>query len=217
MKKKILIIATSIIIMVFTSIVTSYAATSYLFTANEVQYNNDSSGVQSDNLQGAIDELYEEATDYTEMRKLIYPIGSIYMSTVDDTVEKVQARFGGTWQAFAQGKTLVGVSASETEFSTIEKTGGEKTHTLTIAEMPKHRHTILRQQWYSADLVHSSSTGFIYSWKSGAGTGGSTYKSYRSPDADLSQHTSDMETTGSGSAHNNLPPYKTIYMYKRTA
>ena len=40
-----------------------------------------------------------------------------------------------------KGRTLVGKDSSDTDFNTLGKTGGEKTHTLTVSEMPKHNHT----------------------------------------------------------------------------
>ena len=70
----------------------------------------------------------------------MWPIGSIYISTTDDTVEKVQVRFGGTWESYGSGRTLVGVDTSQSEFNSVEKTGGEKTHNLTVNEMPSHQH-----------------------------------------------------------------------------
>ena len=44
----------------------------------------------------------------SEVINEIYPVGSIYMSTEDDTIEKVQSKFGGTWEKYAQGRTLIG-------------------------------------------------------------------------------------------------------------
>lgn len=163
----------------------------------------------------------------------IYPVGSIYISVVDDTVAKVQARFGGTWESFGAGRTLVGVDPNDTSFDTVEETGGAKSnsytpggtvgdHTLTIDEMPAHTHRLNeRQQWYGNDVVRHTSTGTIYSWKAGEGTGGSTSKSYRSG-------SDDIESKGGSGAHNHgwtgtaanistVQPYITTYMYKRTA
>lgn len=71
--------------------------------------------------------------------KLLYPIGSIYMS-IQGTNPSVF--FGGTWERIAKGKTLVGVDENDTDFNTSSKTGGEKNHTLTINEMPKHSHDV---------------------------------------------------------------------------
>ena len=68
----------------------------------------------------------------------IYPIGSIYTSVVN---VNPNTYFGGTWSAFATGRTLVGVDTGQTEFDAIEETGGAKTHTLTSGEMPSHTHT----------------------------------------------------------------------------
>ena len=70
---------------------------------------------------------------------LVYPIGSIYIATSSTNPGTL---FGhGTWAAFGTGRTLVGVDTAQTEFSTIEKTGGTKTHTLTTSQMPAHTHT----------------------------------------------------------------------------
>ena len=44
----------------------------------------------------------------SEVINEIYPVGSIYMSTEDDTVEKVQNKFGGEWEKYAQGRTIIG-------------------------------------------------------------------------------------------------------------
>ena len=53
----------------------------------------------------------------------IYPIGSVYIS-VNSTNPSLL--FGGVWERFANGRCLVGVSESESEFSIVSKTGGEK-------------------------------------------------------------------------------------------
>ena len=68
------------------------------------------------------------------------PVGYVYIS-VDPT--SPATLFGaGTWQRIAQGRMLVGQDPSQTEFDTVEETGGEKTHTLTTGELPAHTHAI---------------------------------------------------------------------------
>lgn len=123
----------------------------------------------------------------------VYPVGSIYISI---NVTNPSAYFGGTWEAFGAGKTLVGVDADDSDFDVPEKTGGEKTHTLTIEEMPAHNHTIIKPRWSTqagANAVYGSN---------GTGSGANR-------DADAIQ--------GGGEAHNNLQPYITTYFWKRTA
>ena len=73
---------------------------------------------------------------YSELLNLVYPVGSIYISTSSTNPGTL---FGGTWQAFAQGRTLIGVGTSDQAFSA-GATGGESTHTLTTNEMPSHTH-----------------------------------------------------------------------------
>lgn len=60
-----------------------------------------------------------------------YPIGSIFLS-VNDT--NPSTWFGGSWEQIAKGRTLVGVNKNDTDFNTVQKTGGSKTNS--------HRHVV---------------------------------------------------------------------------
>lgn len=135
----------------------------------------------------------------------IYPVGSIYMSVTDSTVASVQARFGGTWVAFGAGRTLVGVNTSDTDFNTVEKTGGEKKHTLSTNEIPSHNHGIGLNQTGTAHF-----NGF---WHLKLTTG----TNIKNTNADETIGDTATTRVGGGQSHNNLQPYITVYMYKRTA
>ena len=79
-----------------------------------------------------------ESTNVVEVLKKVYPVGCIYTSTVSTNPNTL---FGfGTWSAFGAGRTLVGIDSGDTDFDTVGGTGGEKTHILTVAEMPAHKH-----------------------------------------------------------------------------
>lgn len=89
-----------------------------------------------------------------------------------------------------------GVNTSDTAFNTVEKIGGEKTHKLTVAEMPSHQHNL--------SIVGGGS-------KKASAVNWTTVDNSR-------KYASDMiEATGGNGAHNNLQPYITCYMWKRTA
>ena len=122
----------------------------------------------------------------------VYPIGSIYMSINNVNPSTL---FGGTWTEWGTGRVPVGVDTSQTEFSTIEKIGGEKTHTLTIDEMPTHDHSIR----YRTKVASNGTSGL---WVLGA----ATYDGINNV---------PIESTGGGKGHNNLQPYVTCYMWKR--
>ena len=140
-------------------------------------------------------------TNVVEVLKKAYPVGCIYTSTVSTNPNTL---FGfGTWSEYGQGRVLVGKSA-DTEFDTIGKTGGEKTHTLTIAEMPIHTHT---QNAHS----HTVAGG-------GLETDGGSYRAgsdFNINNTTTSSTTATNRNTGGGSAHNNLPPYIVVYFWKR--
>lgn len=76
--------------------------------------------------------------NYNTILNLVYPVGSLYLSTNSTDPSTL---FGGTWEAFAKGKTLVGIDSDQVEFDTVEKSGGEKSHVLTINELPSHGHS----------------------------------------------------------------------------
>jgi len=154
----------------------------------------------------------------------IYPVGSIYFSTSSTNPGTL---FGGTWEAFATGRTIIGNGTSDQTFSA-GSTGGASTHTLTTSQMPSHTHTQNthshkfnrgNQNEYSGSViaghtVHARYLGWVeqgngggdnYQYTSGKGI----YASY--PEAAVNQN------TGGGAAHNNLQPYIVTYIWKRTA
>ncbi len=122
------------------------------------------------------------------------------MSTVNTSPA---ASLGGTWVAWGSGRVPVGVDTGQTEFDSVEKTGGAKTHTLTTAEMPSHTH---RVGAYRSGVEASG-----YGLAGGGAFGDRAWVSATSA-ARLS-----TEATGGDGAHNNLQPYITCYMFKRTA
>lgn len=84
----------------------------------------------------------------------IYPVGSIYLSVNNVNPSEL---FGGTWVAFASGRTLVGVDSAISEFNAVEKTGGSMSHTHTSAA---HTHSINGHTHTSAAHSHGLSNGY---------------------------------------------------------
>lgn len=119
----------------------------------------------------------------------VYPVGSIYTSVVSTTPA---THFGGTWVAIGAGKVLIGIDASDADFDTVEETGGTKTHTLTVAQIPAHTH--------SMTIENTRGTG-----ADGAADGQASFS------------TVDTSSTGGGEAHPIVQPYLVVYMWKRTA
>ena len=136
----------------------------------------------------------------------VYPIGSIYMN-VNST--NPGTLFGGTWEQI-QGRFLLGMSSSYPAGSQ----GGEASHTLTTAEMPIHGHNPANEAGYSGFITNSKKAFSIGDMGSQSGSG--RYYPYASAAFDISRNTM-TGTTGGGNPHNNMPPYLSIYIWKRTA
>lgn len=136
----------------------------------------------------------------------VYPIGSIYMN-VNST--NPGTLFGGTWEQI-QGRFLLGMSSSYPAGSQ----GGEASHTLTTAEMPIHGHNPANEAGYFGFITNSKKAFSIGDMGSQDGSG--RYYPYASEAFDISRNTM-TGTTGGGNSHNNMPPYLSIYIWKRTA
>lgn len=150
-------------------------------------------------IRGTSKEAYDKSVEAMKTAQqvtfdTIYPVGSIYMSVNATNPSEL---FGGTWVAWGSGRVPVGVDTSDSDFSTIEKTGGEKTHELSINEMPSHTHANYAKR--TNVTINSSGNTIISCHRSntGASTGDNIGK------------------TGSNAPHNNLQPYITCYMWKR--
>jgi len=125
----------------------------------------------------------------------IYPVGSIYINAAVTTNPATLLGFG-TWVAFGSGRMMVGYNAADSDFDALQETGGAKTHTLTIAEMPSHNHNR------------------PLGWKPAP----------NSTDVDITggnginpQTNMVTDNTGGGQAHSILNPYIVAYMWRRTA
>ena len=135
--------------------------------------------------------IYSRALS-TLILEAVYPIGSIYMSVNNTSPATL---FGGTWEAI-QGKFLLGADSGAYKAGT---TGGEATHTLTTNEMPSHNHAVYYPNAEADD--HSAPGNYP------DGPSDSTYYA-------VGSYTS---REGGGKAHNNMPPYLAVYIWKRTA
>lgn len=167
MKKEKIMFIFSLIIMLFSGAVSIFAVTC-LYNSEDVSYDNSNSGLTSTNVQASLDELYGHCTDYNNIDARltavennmislddVYPVGSIYITVTEDTVAKVQAKFGGTWEAFGQGRTLVGMGSNgTTNYSTVAATGGQETINLAHSHtVDSHSHTMAHTHNYGVGFA----------------------------------------------------------------
>nr|VFK26816.1 MAG: Collagen triple helix repeat-containing protein [Candidatus Kentron sp. MB]VFK33269.1 MAG: Collagen triple helix repeat-containing protein [Candidatus Kentron sp. MB]VFK74640.1 MAG: Collagen triple helix repeat-containing protein [Candidatus Kentron sp. MB] len=143
-------------------------------------------------LQGEQGPTGEKGEVDTDTLDKIYPVGSIYINAINPANPATLLGFG-TWTAFGAGRVIIGHDAGDTDFDTAEEIGGEKTHQLSIEEMPSHTHVVGAYAAYDAG--------------SGQISGGD----YVGLDASV-----DTYSTGGNQSHNNLQPYIVVHIWKRT-
>ena len=125
----------------------------------------------------------------------VYPVGSIYISV---NKESPKSFLGGEWTLFGQGRTIVGIDSTNPRFKTPEHKDGSETVKLTRDQIPRHNHYIKM----------SVPTGVIQD------TNAFTNIGIKSESGPINYgSTSDV---GSDLAHENMPPYIVVYMWKRT-
>lgn len=147
-----------------------------------------------------ITELFSDIVETNNVWAVSYPVGSIYMSTSSTSPATIFG--GGTWEQIENRFLLA--AGSEYEAGT---TGGETEHALELEEMPSHAHPIYAPNAGGAEegaalgfpTVGDKKTWWVEASKTGVRGGGKG------------------EKDGEARAHNNMPPYIAVYVWKRTA
>ena len=146
-----------------------------------------------------------------------YPVGSIYLSVVNTNPA---TWFGGTWSLIAQGRTLVGVDTNDTDFNTVQKTGGKKRH--------QHDYGMRYHGWCADTILENANrTGLLtfddnnnYT-NTGFGTNidsGATANVNDGLEQTTTSKTSYLyEMIAKTSNTSNVMPYFTCYIWCRTA
>ena len=150
-----------------------------------------------------------------------YPVGSIYMNAAVATNPATLLGFG-TWAAFGAGKVPVGIDAGDSDFNTVEGTGGSKdsiipTHnhaagTLATDSQGSHQHT-------TGTGRSASTAGSTVSYFSGlqGGASGTALSTTDSQGSHVHSISGDTANAGESATGKNLQPYIVVYMWKRTA
>jgi hypothetical protein len=131
----------------------------------------------------------------------VYPVGAIYMG-VTNVAPKI-----GTWVAWGSGRVPVGVNSTDTDFATVEKTGGDKTQILTAAIGAVNANSNVlgyvatSSYWAAADILYTLAAASSTATKPTSVQHGS--RVYRASGTKLDPSL--------------VQPYITCYMFKRTA
>ena len=130
----------------------------------------------------------------------LYPVGSIYMSVNSTNPSNY---FGGTWEQI-KDRFLLACGSTYSNGST----GGEATHTLTVNEIPSHNHEGIYEYYSKKQISNRGDGGGGWNSVNISGITGSQNNTY-----------SYLYTghTGGSQAHNNMPPYLAVYIWKRVA
>lgn len=158
--------------------------------------NNDVCGLMTDGVTPYVPE--EEDTGGIDE---LYRVGDIYITTNSTSPASI---FGGTWEQI-KGRFLLGASTSYKA----GKTGGAATHTLTESEMPSHYHN-MHQQNNSGDNTLGLWSSYF---KSNYQVLDQVYDSSQA----IKAYSYGTSSVGGNAAHNNMPPYLTVYIWKRVA
>lgn len=131
-----------------------------------------------------------------EAKLAAWPVGSIYI-TVSNT--SPAALFGGTWERISE-RFLLGASNSYPAGGT----GGEFTHKLTQSELPNYSLSVTNGSNVIRSKTGNTADAYVQTQSGGWGI------------PNWESKTVTVASGGSGEAHNNMPPYLAVNMWKRT-
>lgn len=153
---------------------------------NRTNWINNKTPINADNLNNleqGISDLYDA----------IFPVGQI---VIKGDNEDYSNWLGFTWERTALGKVLVGIDSSDTDFDTIGATGGEKTHTLSIYELPEKIPVNYGNISGGTDVVISNTVIGLGGVKSGQ---------------------ANMNLQSTAKPHSIVQPYQVVAYWKRVA
>lgn len=160
-------------------------------------------GAVKENLiaDGAVtmDKLAQAVKDaLNSMVKNIYKVGDYFIT---HNAENPANRFGGEWE-LCKDVFLLGAGGDYEVLST----GGEKEHTLSVEELPEHKHFVFSEAYESPRVLNKTSLACSDSGDNGR-------YNYALTTSDKEAHLGNSGKTGGGKAHNNMPPYKAVYIW----
>lgn len=194
--------------------IASQAANDFIFAASATQLG------RLEAVAGQTPQYSGSAWEMATISAVTWPVGSVVEFVVATNPATI---FGyGTWVAFGAGRVTVCIDGTQTEFDTVEETGGAKTHTLSSAEMPvhthiqnSHNHTQNSHDHSLSNIGDTVSVAIIDQDISVVDNSGT--KTTSSETATNNAETATNQNAGGGGAHNNLQPYVVVYRWKRTA
>lgn len=135
-----------------------------------------------------------------DLLEKVYPVGSVYISIHNVNPGTI---FGGAWERFANGRTLVGVNESDSEFNMVEKSGGVKSVKLSNSQIPVHNH---QESDYSYIYTeeHPTNNSIVTTNQNGR----------QNINANIKNKTY-TKNAGGGEEHSNLQPYITVFYWIR--
>lgn len=144
---------------------------------------------------GGFEEMLNSKQGTKDYWKTIYPIGAIYISTSSTNPGTL---FGGIWEQI-KDRFLLAAGSSYPAGAT----GGAATHTLSVNEMPSHHHAL---DFYLDTWVETAEKT----------TNSVPYGKYTNEHVKTAYQHNSGTYEGGGAAHNNMPPYLAVYVWKRT-
>lgn len=141
---------------------------------------------------------FQDVMQNLQLVDIFYPPGSYYETSDSDFDPNI--RWGGIWELEMAGQVHVSAGTGYA----IGATGGEATHTLTVDEMPSHRH-------HSSDDPNAAYNSLTTSGAHAVVANPGTTSYWRN----ITPYNGWTQYSGDSQAHNNMQPYIVVNRWHR--